>query len=55
MASVMCLYFSMQEEDTLEHTNVKRHLYTLWSSCRPLCIMSIHLITLLNILMLRYQ
>ena len=29
MASVMCLYLSMQEEDNLEHTNAKRHLCTL--------------------------
>jgi hypothetical protein len=26
MASVMCLHFSMQEEDTLEHINGKCHL-----------------------------
>jgi hypothetical protein len=25
---VMCLYFSMQEEDTLEHTNAKCYLCT---------------------------
>ena len=29
MASVMCLHFSMQEEDILEHINDKCHLYTL--------------------------
>ena len=29
MASVMCLHFSMQEEDILEHTNAKCHLCTL--------------------------
>ena len=29
MASVMCLHFCMQEEDNLEHTKVKCHLYTL--------------------------
>jgi hypothetical protein len=37
MASVMCLHFSMREEDGLERTNVKCHLCTLWSTCRPLC------------------
>ena len=29
MASVMCLYFSMQEEDIVEHTRGKCHLCTL--------------------------
>jgi hypothetical protein len=29
MASVMCLQFSMQEEDVLEHTIGKRHSCTL--------------------------
>ena len=29
MASVMCLHFCMQEEDILEHTKAKCHLYTL--------------------------
>ena len=29
MASVMCLYFCMQEEDIVEHTNGKCHLCTL--------------------------
>ena len=29
MASVMCLHFSMQEEDILEHSNDKCHLCTL--------------------------
>ena len=29
MTSAMCVYFSMQEEDILEHINVKCHLYTL--------------------------
>jgi hypothetical protein len=29
MAIVACLHFSMQEEDTLEHTNAKCHLCTL--------------------------
>ena len=29
MPSVMRLHFSMQEEDILEHTNVKCHLSTL--------------------------
>ena len=42
MASVMCSHFSMQEEDTLEHTKSKCDLYTLKSTCRPLCNISIH-------------
>ena len=29
VASVICLHFIMQEEDTFEHTNVKCHLRTL--------------------------
>ena len=29
MASVICLYFSMQEEDILKHTNDMCHLCTL--------------------------
>ena len=37
MASAMCLHFSMQEEDILEHANGKCHLCTLSSTCRPLC------------------
>jgi hypothetical protein len=36
MASDMCLEFGMQEEDNIEHKNVKYHLCTLWSTCRPL-------------------
>ena len=52
MASVMCLQFSMQEEDILEHIHhVKCHLCTLESTCS---IIAIHLLTLLNILMPRY-
>ena len=49
MANNMCLHFSMQEEDVIEHTNDKCHLYTLLSTSRPLCNIGIHLITLLNI------
>ena len=55
MASVMCLHFNMQEEDILEHTNGKCHLCTLQSTYRPLWNIDIHLITLLSILMSRYQ
>ena len=29
MANVMCLYFSMQEEDVVEHINGKCNLCTL--------------------------
>ena len=29
MASVMCLHFSIQEKDILEHTNAKCHSCTL--------------------------
>ena len=46
MASVMCLHFSMQEEDILEHTNAKDQLCSLYSTCRPLCDIGIHRITL---------
>ena len=46
MASVMQLHFSMQEEeDILEHSNDKCQLYNIGN----------HLITLLNILMPKYQ
>ena len=37
MASVMCLDLCMQEEDILDHTNVKCILCTLQSTFRPLC------------------
>jgi hypothetical protein len=48
---VSCVYiFNMQEEDILEHTDGECHLCTLWSICRLLCTISMHLITLLNIL-----
>ena len=53
MASVMCLHFSMQEEDILEYNNGKCHLRTLESTCRSLCNIRMDLITLLNILMPR--
>jgi hypothetical protein len=43
MASVMCLHFSMQEEDILEHTKSKCDFYILKSTCRPLRNISIHL------------
>ena len=50
MASVMCMHFSMQEEHILEHINAKCYLCTLQSTCRPLCNMGIHLVTLPNII-----
>ena len=52
MSSVVCLHFSIQEEDIVEHTTVKCHLCTLESTCRPLCDVGIHLLklTLFNIL-----
>ena len=34
----MCLQFSMQEGDILEHTNAKCYMCTLESTCIPLCI-----------------
>ena len=37
MAGIMCLHFSMQEEDIVGHTNANCHLSTLYSPCRPLC------------------
>ena len=33
MASVMCLHFSMQEEDILEYTNGKCHFDELIDHC----------------------
>jgi hypothetical protein len=51
----MCLQLSVQEEEVLEHTNAKCRLCTPLSTGRLMCHMSIHLITLLNILMPRYQ
>ena len=54
MASVMCLVFIMQEEDILEHINAKCQICTLYSTCRPLYSIGLHLITLLKILMPRY-
>ena len=50
MASVMCFHV-MQEEDILEDTHGKCNLCTLKSTCRPLCHIGMHLITILNILM----
>ena len=52
--SVMCLHFTMEEEDILEHTNGRCRLCTLQSSCRLMCNIYTHLITLLNILMPTY-
>ena len=54
MASVMCLHFSMQMKDNLEHIDVDGNMSTLSSTCRSLYNISMHLITLLNILMRRY-
>ena len=51
----MCVHFCMQKEDVLEHINVKCYLCALSSTCRPLCDVGIHPITLLNILMPRCQ
>ena len=48
MTSVMCLNFSMQEENVLEHTNNKCHLCTLSSTCRLLCNKGIHLTMLIG-------
>ena len=53
MACVMCLSFDVQEEIILEHINSKHHLCALKLTCRPLCSIGIHLITLLNILIPR--
>ena len=55
MASFTCLHSSMQEEYILEHADGKCQLCTLWSACRPLCNISIHLVTLLKVLMAIYQ
>ena len=46
----MCLYSSVQEEDVFEHINVKCHLCTLESTCRPVWNIGINLIKLLNML-----
>ena len=45
MASIMCLHSSMQEEDILEHSNIKCHL----------CNIGTHLITKGNLLMPKYS
>jgi hypothetical protein len=43
MASVLCLYFSMQEEDILEHTKV--HIpKTITNKKSPLCTACMHLL-----------
>ena len=55
IANVMRLHLSMQEEDILEDTDGKCHLCTLQSTCRPLCNIGMHLITILNMLMSRDQ
>ena len=55
VASVISLHFSMQGEDIIEHTTGNCRLCTLYSTCRPLQNIDIHLITPFNILMLRYQ
>ena len=53
MTSIVCLHFSMQEEDILEHTKAKFHLCTFQSTSGPFCNIGIHLITILNILVPR--
>ena len=55
MAGFMCLHFSMQEEDVLEHSNANCHVCIhLSQTCRPLCKKTTCLITPLHILMPRY-
>ena len=49
---MIVLQFNMQGDDIIEHTNGKCHLCTFQSTCRPLCNIVIHLITLLNTLVL---
>ena len=51
----MCLHFSMQAEDNLEHIDVKSHCVPFWSTCRLWCGIGIHLITFQDIPMPRYQ
>jgi hypothetical protein len=34
MASVIYLHIRMQEENSVEHTNARCHLFTLQSTCR---------------------
>ena len=48
MASVMCLNFSMQEDNILDRTKDKCHLCTLSSACRLVCNLGIHLIMLIK-------
>ena len=48
---IMCLNFRTHWKDVVEHTTIKCHLCTLKSTCRPVCNIDIHFITLLNILM----
>ena len=47
MVGVIRFHFSVQEEAILENTNAKCHLCTLKSTCRPLCNIGIHLMTLI--------
>ena len=51
MASVKCLHFIIQDVILEKPKAIYMHrLCTLSSTCRPLCNINIHLITLLNIL-----
>ena len=50
MASVKCLHFNIQDVILKKPKAFMHRLCTLSSTCRPLCNIDIHLITLLNIL-----
>ena len=47
-------FFVSKRKISLSHANGKCHLFILWSTCRPLCDIGMHLVKLLKILMPRY-
>jgi hypothetical protein len=52
---MIVLRFSIQGEDDIEHINGKCHFCKVWSTCRPLCDIGIHLIPSSNVLMSRFK
>ena len=55
MAGVMCLQFSMLEEDNIEHANWQLwFVYTYDELVDPLCNIGMNLMILLSKLMLNY-
>ena len=39
MASDMCLCFSIQEEDIIDHTNAKCHVFTFMTNLLTICVL----------------